>query len=271
MLSRAGVPRHAIIKKFAGEEITELDKFISVLSKLSRGTRVPLEYITYTDRYRSKVFLISYFCILHTTFNILVFYISFFFEIFFMLSLQSVLVTIECHEWYAPPQIYTRDDSTGLWTARPAILHGSPLLSPIVDSAGNGMSYQATTIDSIHQHNDKDWRDGCTGMQTNEETVVEELHIQVGSNVETKRRRVEEDLAAEGIVMSDAIIHEPREETMEDSRILEHTDLLGDRGSAAVATNASVAEQVIEPTLVMFEVGNISMFKYGQASILSFS
>ncbi|RWR94848.1 protease Do-like protein 7 isoform X1 [Cinnamomum micranthum f. kanehirae] len=220
MLSRAGVPRHAIIKKFAGEEITELDKFISVLSKLSRGTRVPLEYITYTDRYRSK----------------------------------SVLVTIECHEWYAPPQIYTRDDSTGLWTARPAILHGSPLLSPIVDSAGNGMSYQATTIDSIHQHNDKDWRDGCTGMQTNEETVVEELHIQVGSNVETKRRRVEEDLAAEGIVMSDAIIHEPREETMEDSRILEHTDLLGDRGSAAVATNASVAEQVIEPTLVMFEV-----------------
>ncbi|XXG79593.1 hypothetical protein AAC387_Pa09g0629 [Persea americana] len=220
MLSRAGVPRHAIIKKFAGEEITELDQFIFVLSKLSRGTRVPLEYITYTDRYRSK----------------------------------SVLVTIECHEWYAPPQIYTRDDSTGLWTARPAILHGSPLLSPIVDSAGNGMSYEGTTIDSIHQHNDKDWRDGCTGMQTNEETVVEELHTQEGSNVETKRRRVEEDLAAEGIVMSDAIIHEPREETMEDSRILEPTDLLGDRGSAAVATNASVAEQVIEPTLVMFEV-----------------
>lgn len=63
MLSRAGVPRHAIIKKFAGEEITELDQFIFVLSKLSRGTRVPLEYITYTDRYRSKVFLISRFCI----------------------------------------------------------------------------------------------------------------------------------------------------------------------------------------------------------------
>lgn len=66
MLSRAGVPRHAIIKKFAGEEIKELDKFISVLSKLSGGTRVPLEYISYTDRFRSKVD--STFVLLHFAF-----------------------------------------------------------------------------------------------------------------------------------------------------------------------------------------------------------
>ena len=55
MLFRAGVPRHAIIKKFAGEEISCLDELISVLSKLSRGARVPLEYISYTDRHRRKV------------------------------------------------------------------------------------------------------------------------------------------------------------------------------------------------------------------------
>lgn len=55
MLFRAGVPRHAIIKKFAGEDITRLDDFISVLSKLSRGARVPLEYISHTDRHRRKV------------------------------------------------------------------------------------------------------------------------------------------------------------------------------------------------------------------------
>lgn len=55
MLNRAGVPRHAIIKKFAGEEISQLEDLITVLSKLSRGARVPLEYISYTDRHRSKV------------------------------------------------------------------------------------------------------------------------------------------------------------------------------------------------------------------------
>lgn len=55
MLYRAGVPRHAIIKKFAGEDILQLEDLITVLSKLSKGARVPLEYISYTDRHRSKV------------------------------------------------------------------------------------------------------------------------------------------------------------------------------------------------------------------------
>lgn len=56
MLFRAGVPRHAIIKKFAGEEISRLEDLISVLSKLSRGARVPIEYISHTDRHRRKVY-----------------------------------------------------------------------------------------------------------------------------------------------------------------------------------------------------------------------
>ncbi|KAF7090672.1 hypothetical protein CFC21_093382 [Triticum aestivum] len=54
MLSRASVPRHSIIKKFAGEDIENLDDLIAVISKLSRGARVPLEYVKYTDRYRNK-------------------------------------------------------------------------------------------------------------------------------------------------------------------------------------------------------------------------
>lgn len=57
MLFRAGVPRHAIIKKFAGEEILRLEDLISVLSKVSRRARVPLEYISYTDRHRRKVLI----------------------------------------------------------------------------------------------------------------------------------------------------------------------------------------------------------------------
>lgn len=55
LLYRAGVPRYAIIKKFAGEEIGHLEEFISVLSKLSKGARVPIEYVTYTDCHRRKV------------------------------------------------------------------------------------------------------------------------------------------------------------------------------------------------------------------------
>jgi hypothetical protein len=61
-LSRASVPRHAIIKKLAGEDIVHLDDLIAVFSKLSRGSRVPLEYVKYTDRHRNKVrFLYSKF------------------------------------------------------------------------------------------------------------------------------------------------------------------------------------------------------------------
>jgi len=59
MLFRAGVPRHAIIKKFAGEEISCLEELITVISKLSRGARVPLEYISYMDRHRRKVIVTS--------------------------------------------------------------------------------------------------------------------------------------------------------------------------------------------------------------------
>ncbi|KAG6777396.1 hypothetical protein POTOM_017217 [Populus tomentosa] len=55
MLSRAGIPRHAIIKKFANDEISQLEDVISILSKLCRGDRVPLEYISYKDRHRRKV------------------------------------------------------------------------------------------------------------------------------------------------------------------------------------------------------------------------
>ena len=55
MLSRAGVPRHAVIKKFAGEDVSDVNNFLSILSKLSRGVRVPLEFITYSDRHRNKV------------------------------------------------------------------------------------------------------------------------------------------------------------------------------------------------------------------------
>jgi len=86
MLSRAGVPSHAIIKNLATKEITGVEDFISVFSKLPRGSRVPLEFVTHEDGHPTK----------------------------------SALVTVDRHEWYAEPQLYTRDDASGFWKKKPA-------------------------------------------------------------------------------------------------------------------------------------------------------
>ncbi|KAM0068090.1 putative htrA2 peptidase [Helianthus debilis subsp. tardiflorus] len=126
MLYRAGVPKHAIIKKFAGEEISHLEDFIRVLSTLSRGARVPLEYISYTDRHRRK----------------------------------SVLVTMDRHEWYAAPEIYTRDDNSGLWIGKPAL--------------------QAVSKQSVN---------GVISMETSSKTERDQDESECG----IKKRRVTED------------------------------------------------------------------------------
>ncbi|XP_057971946.1 protease Do-like 7 [Malania oleifera] len=226
MLFRAGVPRHAIIKKFAGEEISRLEELVSVLCKLPRGARVPLEYISYMDRHRRK----------------------------------SVLVTIDRHEWYAPPQIYTRDDSTGLWTAKPALPHDSLLLAPVADYTGECLTSQtlisgtteAILMEHAHQDNNQELAEGVTNMETNCEHVSGEPHPRDDSDAGTKKRRVEEDSSADGIVISNCSLDESREKRLEDMRAMDHTYLRDYQGAAAA--NASIAERVIEPTLVMFEV-----------------
>ncbi|TYI01182.1 hypothetical protein ES332_A11G183900v1 [Gossypium tomentosum] len=181
MLSRAAVPRHAIIKKLAGEEISKLEDLISVLSKLSQGSRVPLEYISYTDRHRRKF----------------------------------VLVTVDRHEWYAPPQIYTRDDSSGLWTVKPAFQLEFMLPS--------GVNVEATPMEHIHAYNHQGLTDGATTMETSSEHASAVLHSQ------NETVMLEDTIAKENVLLRDG------------------------QGAAAVA-NASIAERVIEPTLVMFEV-----------------
>jgi S1-C subfamily serine protease len=52
MLSTAGVPPHAIIKSLAGKETRGLLDFIIILSRLRRGVRVPLEYMTRENRHQ---------------------------------------------------------------------------------------------------------------------------------------------------------------------------------------------------------------------------
>ncbi|KAL2333242.1 hypothetical protein Fmac_014455 [Flemingia macrophylla] len=226
MLFRAGVPRHAIIKKFAGEEISCIEELISVLSKLSRGARVPLEFISYVDRHRRK----------------------------------SVLVTVDRHEWYAPPQIYTRDDSTGLWNAKPAFQHDSPFLSSNVKDVEN-LPTQPVSLTGEHacrghvfEDNNRDLVDGVTSMETNCEDPSECVSPHNASDGVVKKRRVEEDLSADGNVVTDFSLNDTQETKLEKSSVIQDDILMDYQGATAAAANASVAERVIEPTLVMFEV-----------------
>ncbi|XVF71458.1 hypothetical protein PTKIN_Ptkin12aG0039200 [Pterospermum kingtungense] len=180
MLFRAGVPRHAIIKKFAGEEITKLEDLISVLSKLSRGARVPLEYITYMYRHRRK----------------------------------SVLVTMDRHEWYAPPQIYTRDESSGLWTAKAAF-------QPVSMLPSSGVNGEATDKEHRHQDNHQELTDVATSMETSCEDASAELRSQ------------------------DETVNSEKKTATENAVLRDHQE---------ATASASIAERVMEPTLVMFEV-----------------
>uniref|UniRef100_A0A453PE46 PDZ domain-containing protein n=3 Tax=Aegilops tauschii subsp. strangulata TaxID=200361 RepID=A0A453PE46_AEGTS len=221
MLSRASVPRHSIIKKFAGEDIENLDDLIAVISKLSRGARVPLEYVKYTDRYRNK----------------------------------SVLVTIDQHGWYAPPQLYTRNDATGLWNAKLAI----PLESPFVvshraghmDANLNSVSplTESSPMDLKCQHESENTADGCVKMQTDEEIAVDGSHSGEDSIIEKKRRRVDEEIAAEGTISSFGDLDDIKDGALRHPSSVEGSDL-----ARTISSNASLAEQVIEPALVMFEV-----------------
>ncbi|XP_010510332.1 PREDICTED: protease Do-like 7 isoform X2 [Camelina sativa] len=181
MLFRAGVPRHAIIKKVANEDISGLGDLVSVLSKLSKGARVPLEYMSHTDRHRKK----------------------------------SVLVTIDRHEWYAPPQLYTRNDSSGLWDVKPAIEPASvsPSIAIMEASSGDG------------SQND------------------------FGS--EAKKQRVDDD-SVDGIAANGSLYGS--EFKSDDAMATDNTVLRDFEGATALSANASLAERAIEPALVMFEV-----------------
>jgi hypothetical protein len=71
----------------AGKEIEQVEYFIFILSNLSRGVEALLEFVTPEDHH-------------HTI---------------------SVVVNVGRHEWYAEPQLYTRDDATGLRERRHAM------------------------------------------------------------------------------------------------------------------------------------------------------
>lgn len=176
--------------------------------------------------------------------------------------MQSVLVTIDRHEWYAPPQIYTRDDSSGLWVVKPALPAKSPFLSscipPVEEELTNhrlsSITCEVGQTEQMQQCAGLEPMDGVTSMETSFVHLVDGEHAQEVSDAGTKKRRVEEESSVNGNVIADYSLDEPREERLEDSGNVENLVARDVQGSSVVSANASVAERVIEPTLVMFEV-----------------
>lgn len=153
---------------------------------------------------------------------------------------QLVLVTIDHHEWYAPPQIYTRDDNSGLWIAKPALSPGSLLLSGInpikQDLLYNTVSScagESSPMDGTPQHVGQNSTDHTTNMETSYKCVAEE-----------------ENSSSDGIVVSDCSLQDLTKERLMDSGTVDAVVIRDDETELG---NASV-EHVIEPTLVMLEV-----------------
>ncbi|KAL8123930.1 hypothetical protein AgCh_011801 [Apium graveolens] len=192
--------------------------------------RVPLEYISYTDRHRSK----------------------------------SVLVTVDGHGWYAPPLMYTRDDSSGLWNAKPALPPDAPLLSSVMNQVKSGLVNKNVSSDfdkaslpePMRQDRSQELTDGDTTMENNHEHVGDgpEAESRKESDSGTKKRRVEEDRSSNGIVTTDSSLHGHDDLQLAEPVASEDALLIGNQGVQAGAANASVAERLIEPTLVMLEV-----------------
>lgn len=176
--------------------------------------------------------------------------------------LQSVLVTVDRHEWYAPPQIYTRDDCTGLWISQPAFQpEASPLSSNITKSGQSPESRTIVQDSQTHsevdkQSNGKGSGNDITRMETSDDVFENQLSWEV-SNMGTKKRRVKDEISSDGIVSADTHVHETEEAKLEGSGTLEDEILRDYQGATDIAANASFAERVIEPTLVMFEVYSI--------------
>ncbi|CAL5343849.1 unnamed protein product [Camellia sinensis] len=112
---------------------------------------------------------------------------------------------------------------------------------------------EASLMEHVHHDINQESTDGSTSIETSSEYVAVGLHSRVDSDIRTKKGQVEEDSSADNIVIANCSLHEPREEKLEDSINSENAFLEDYQGASVTTANASVAERVIKPTLVMFE------------------
>lgn len=161
-----------------------------------------------------------------------------------------------------PPLIYTRNDSTGLWTGKPALPPESPPLSSSMISVEQGLENnrvpagagEASLTEHMCHNFNQDSTDVVTTVKSSFEVVSELQNSRDNSNVGATKNQVEEDSSDDSIVTANCSLDDPKEEKLEVATGSENACSGYDQCSAAIATNASIAERVLEPTLVMLEV-----------------
>lgn len=174
--------------------------------------------------------------------------------------MQSVLVTVDGHGWYAPPLIYTRDDSSGLWIKKPALPPEAPLFSSVINQVESGPVNKnvssdfdkASLVEPMRQDKSQESADGAISMETNHEHVDDGPQSRNESDCGTKKRRVEENIPSNGIVTADSSLHGHNDLQLVEPVASEDAVRIENQGAGNA--NASVAERLIEPTLVMLEV-----------------
>lgn len=165
-------------------------------------------------------------------------------------------MTVDRHEWYAPPLIYTRNDRTGSWSVQLALPSEAALLKSSVRGPGNIIPCAVVSngkpdlSQNVLQSSGEGWVDGSARMQGNDDGSFGDTDVSEEPNTSRKRRRAEEASVAEGGIIANVGLHAVKEIMMVPPTV-ESVDLSDGRD---IVTNASVAEQAIEPTLVMFEV-----------------
>jgi hypothetical protein len=98
----------AIITSLAGIATADLQTFAKVLSSLPHGTRVPLEYYTFSERHRRK----------------------------------SSILQVD-RQWYGTPLLWTRDDALGVWHHQ--ALQQQQGVPPLLKDAAAGVPAAAAT------------------------------------------------------------------------------------------------------------------------------
>lgn len=173
--------------------------------------------------------------------------------------MQSVLVTVDRHEWYAPPQIYTRDDSTGLWISKSAFQIDSILPSSGTNDleapAGN-TALLVSEVTCRGQRNHDSYQDlinGVSSIKISYKHTSEETHPRNECDFEAKKRQVQDDSSADANNVDDYTLCETRDTQVEASNTMDNA-VTGDCPGATATANTSFAERVIEPTLVTCEV-----------------
>ncbi|KAL6180664.1 hypothetical protein ACLB2K_047325 [Fragaria x ananassa] len=140
-----------------------------------------------------------------------------------------------------------------LWTVKPAFQPDASLLPSGVNNLDGIRSLavplctEASSFGHMHHDIHTELNEGVTSMETSYEHSEGGVPRD-GSDVETKKRRVNEDFSSDANVIADGSFLERNEGDVEDADTVENSMMRDFQGENLAAANSSLAERIIEPT-----------------------